>query len=116
MMSVLLGAASVFTAPRDPAASEVIRGKLYCDLVAGVNSDKMHAHFSGDMRHDTVPVCELHLKHGVWQGFYDLSFDFDDIIFGQKLRPPLAPLGHAFGNCYQGFSHIAVFENLLLIQ
>ena len=43
---IVVDAASVFTAPRDPAACEVIRGKLNSDLVTGVDSDEMHTHLS----------------------------------------------------------------------
>lgn len=67
------------------SACQVVGCKLDCYFVAGENSDKVHADFSGDVCKDFVTVFEFDLKHGVWEGFKDFAFDFDNVLFRHVL-------------------------------
>ena len=83
-----LGCESVLAAPRDAAASEIVRGELDRDLIPRINTDEVHAHLAGDMSHNTVPIGQFNLEHGIGQRLNYLAFHFDDIVLGQAVTPP----------------------------
>src|SRR5579871_1611994 len=64
----------------DATAREVVRCQLHLDLVAGSDADVVHAHLSGDVGEDLVPVLQLAPKHGVRQRFYDRAFDQNRVV------------------------------------
>ena len=84
--------ASALAAPGDSTAGQIIGRELYGHFVAGIDANKIHAHFSADVRHDTVAIGQFDLKHSVRQRIDHLAIHFDYIIFGQKYDPPRRPL------------------------
>ena len=45
------------------------------------------------MSQDNVSVSNIHLEHGVGQGFYDRALEFDYIVFCQSNIPPKSVAG-----------------------
>ena len=54
------------------------------DLVAGKDPDKVHPELSGNMRQNDVAVADIHLEHGVGQGFHHCALKFDYIVLCQS--------------------------------
>ena len=78
----------LLASPGDPAAGDVIRGHLYRDLVAGKYPDKVHPELTGNVRQYDVAIADIHLEHGIGQGFYNRALEFDYIVFCQSKFPP----------------------------
>ena len=78
----------LLASPHDTAAGDVIGGHLYRDLVAGKDPDKVHPEFAGNMRQNDVALADIHLEHGVGQGFDNGALEFDYIVFCQSNIPP----------------------------
>ena len=78
----------LLASPHDAAAGDVIGGHLHRDLVAGKDPDKVHPEFAGNMRQNDVALADIHLKHGVGQGFDNGALEFDYIVFCQSNIPP----------------------------
>ena len=78
----------LLASPHDAAAGDVIGRHLNRDLVAGKDPDKVHPELSGNMRQNDVTLADIHLEHGVGQGFYDRALKFDYIVFCQSNFPP----------------------------
>ena len=74
---------SILTAPRNAAARQVIGGQLDFHFIAGIDTDEIHTHFSGDMCHNPVAILQFHLEHGIWKGLNYFTFHFDHVAFGQ---------------------------------
>ena len=79
---------SLLTSPCDSAAGQVIGAHLNRDLVAGEDLDKVHPELAGNMSQDDMASADIHLEHGVGQGFYHRAFEFDHIVFCQSFIPP----------------------------
>ena len=58
------------------------------DFVAGKDTDKVHPELSGNVGQDDMASANIHLEHGVRQGFYHRAFEFDYIVFCQSFIPP----------------------------
>ena len=56
----------LFVAVGDAAAGHVVRRDLHLHLVAGQNTNAVHAHFSRAVGEHGVTVLEFHTEHGVW--------------------------------------------------
>ena len=67
---------------RDATSGEVVGGEFHLHLVAGENADVVHAHLSGDVGQDFVPVVERDLEHGDRKRFEDLAFQHDRVFLG----------------------------------
>ena len=67
----------LLASPGNSAAGNIVRRHLHRDLVTGENSDKVHPELSGNMRQYDVAVADIHLEHGVGQGFYYRALEFD---------------------------------------
>ena len=78
----------LLASPGDAAAGDIIGGHLHRDLVTGENSDKVHPELSGNMRQYDVAVADIHLEHGVGQGFNYRALEFDYVVFCQCNIPP----------------------------
>ena len=78
----------LLASPGNSAAGNIVRRHLHRDLVTGENSDKVHPELSGNMRQYDVAVADIHLEHGVGQGFYYRALEFDYIVFCQSNIPP----------------------------
>ena len=74
----------LLASPCDPAAGHVVRTHLHCDLVAGEDPDKVHPELAGYMRQNNVAVADIHLEHGVGQGFDYRALKFDHVVFCQS--------------------------------
>lgn len=57
---------------RDTTPGEVVRRQLDGDVVAGKDTDIVHAHLTGDMREHRMPVLQLDTEHRVGQRLDDL--------------------------------------------
>jgi len=55
----------LFVPVGDASTGHVIGRDLHLDLVAGKNSDAVHAHLSRTVGEDGVTVLQLHAEHGV---------------------------------------------------
>ena len=71
--------------PGYSAAGDVIRGHLNRDLIARKDLDKVHPELTGNMSQNSVAVSDIHLKHGVGQGFYYRALKFNYIVFCQGI-------------------------------
>ena len=80
---------------RDATPSEVVGGEFHLHLVAGKDADVVHAHLSGDVGQDFVPVVERDLEHCVRKRFEDLAFQHDRVFLGlgQNSSSCEAPVG-----------------------
>ena len=78
----------LLASPGDPAAGDVVWRHLHRDLVTGEDLDKVHPELSGNVSQYGVTVADIHLEHGVGQGFYDRALKFDYIVFCQSNFPP----------------------------
>ncbi len=78
----------LLASPGDPAAGDVVRGHLHRDLIAGEYPNKVHSELTGNVRQNNVAIADIHLKHGVGQGFYYRALEFDYIVFCQSKFPP----------------------------
>ena len=63
-------------------ARQIVRRQFHCDFVARKNTDKVHPHFSGNMRKNLVPVVERHTKHRIRQRFIHRALNLDHVFFG----------------------------------
>ena len=70
--------------PGDAAPGQIVRTHLNRYLVAGQDSDKIHAELAGDVSQYGVPVADVHLEHGVGQGFDNCALEFNYIVFSQS--------------------------------
>ena len=79
----------------DAAAGHVVGRDLYLDLVAGKNTDAVHAHLSRTVGEDGVPVLELHAEHGVGQWLDDGPLDGERVFLWltQVLSPCYSTAG-----------------------
>lgn len=70
----------------DTTTGEVVGGEFNLDLVAGENTDVMHAHLSADVCEDLMTVFELDAEHRVRQRLGDGALEHDRVFlwFGQK--------------------------------
>ena len=78
----------LLASPHDAAAGDVIGRHLNRDLVAGKDPDKVHPEFAGNMRQNDVAIADIHLEHGVGQGFNYRALEFDYVVFCQCNIPP----------------------------
>ena len=78
----------LLASPGDAAAGDIIGGHLHRDLVAGKDPDKVHPEFAGNMRQNDVAIADIHLEHGVGQGFNYRALEFDYVVFCQCNIPP----------------------------
>ena len=69
----------------DAAAGQVVGGELNGHFISGIDTNEIHAHFSGNVRHDAVAIGQFYLEHGIGQRLNDLAFHFDDIVLGQAV-------------------------------
>ena len=70
--------------PGDAAPGQIVGTHLNRDLVAGQDTDEIHAELAGDMGQYGVPVSDVHLEHGVGQGFHDCTLKLDYVVFRQN--------------------------------
>jgi hypothetical protein len=63
--------------------SQVVRGKLDEDAVAGEYADEIHADFSGNVGQDAVTVGELDAEHCVRQRLNDRPLDLNRLFLGR---------------------------------
>ena len=61
---------------------QVIGGQLDLNFVAGKNADVVHAHLSGDVGQNFMPVVELDAKHCVREGLKNSPFEQYCVFFG----------------------------------
>ena len=87
----------------DAAASHVVGRDLYLDLVAGKDTDAVHAHFSRTVSEDGVPVLQLDTKHGVRQWLDDGSLYGKRIFL--RLTQVLSPYFFTTGRAGAGLLH-----------
>ena len=78
----------LLASPGYSAAGDIIGRHLNRDLVAGKYPDKVHPELSGNMRQNDVAIADIHLEHGVGQGFNHRALEFDYIVFCQSKFPP----------------------------
>ena len=78
----------LLASPGDAAAGDIIGRHLHRDLVAGKDPDKVHPEFAGNMRQNDVAIADIHLEHGVGQGFNYRALEFDYVVFCQCNIPP----------------------------
>ncbi len=74
----------LLASPHDAAAGDVVGRHLHRDPVAGKDPDKVHPELAGNMRQYDVAFADIHLEHGVGQGFDNGTFKFDYIVFCQN--------------------------------
>ena len=74
--------------PGNPTLGKVVGRNLQSDLVAGEDLDKVHPELAGNMRQNDVAIADIHLEHGVGQGFNYRALEFDYIVFCQSKIPP----------------------------
>ena len=67
-------------APGDAPLGEIVGGNFHRYLIAGQDADVVHAQLAGDMRQDDMPAGQPHLELGIWQCFYYLALDLNDIL------------------------------------
>ncbi len=65
----LRGLADLLEPVRDASAVQVVDGQLDRHLVSRQDLDVMHTHLARNVGQDLVAVFQLHLEHGVRQGF-----------------------------------------------
>ena len=78
----------LLASPGNSAAGNIVRRHLHRDLVTGEDPDKVHPELSGNMRQYDVAVADIHLEHGVGQGFNYRALEFDYVVFCQSKFPP----------------------------
>lgn len=76
---------SLFVAIDDSAPGEVVRRKLYGNLVSGEYSNEILSHFSGNMSQYHVFAFQLDPEHGIGQRLQDCCDDFNGFFFGHAL-------------------------------
>ena len=74
----------LLASPHDAAAGDVIGRHLHRDLVAGKDPDKVHPELAGNVGKDNVAFADIHLEHGVGQGFDNRALEFNYIVFCQR--------------------------------
>ena len=78
----------LLTSPGDSAAVDIIGRHLNRNLITGKDPDKVHPEFAGYMCQNDVAIADIHLEHGVGQGFNYRALEFDYIVFCQSKFPP----------------------------
>ena len=68
----------------DTTAFKVVHGDLYGHAVTGKNLDIVHTHLSGDVSKNGMTIFKLNPKHGVGQGFYNLTLKLNYVVFSQR--------------------------------
>lgn len=81
-----LGFGSISNAP----AVQVIWGQFHRHLIAGKDSNKMHAHLPRYMCQDPVTVGQFNAKHGVGKSLNDSTLNLNDVFFSHALESLLA--------------------------
>src|SRR5918998_3385842 len=66
----------------DATPSEVVRSELHLNSVTREDADVMHAHLSGDVGEQLMPVLQFDTKHGIGEGFDDRPLQDDRIFLG----------------------------------
>src|SRR6266536_6697893 len=81
----------------NPAAREVVRGKLHLHLVPREDSDVVLPHLSRDRRENAVAPFHVDPEHRARQGLGDLAFDLDIVLLlGQIPFDSSAQKAHEF--------------------
>ena len=81
LRSILTPSLSGLAAERNPAPAEIIGRQFYSHTVTWKNLDVMHAHLPGYVRQNLMAIVQFNLKHGIRQGLYNGSFNFNGIFF-----------------------------------
>ena len=80
--------ARLLGAEHDTALGKVVRRELHGDLVAGKDANVVHAHFSGDVAKNNMPVFEFDPKRGIREILDDLSLHFNYVFLGHGFSGP----------------------------
>lgn len=81
---LLLTTYLLFRSENDPGSAQIVRCQLNCHLVAGKNTDVVHAHLSGDMAQDHMPIIKFDLEGGIGEVFENLTLHLDVIFLRHK--------------------------------
>lgn len=98
----------LLASPGNSAAVDVIRRHLYRDFITGKDPDKVHPEFTGNMSQYDVAIADIHLEHGVGQGFNYRALEFDYIVFCQSKFPPKSVLEYSDILCHCEYFSLSV--------
>src|SRR5947208_4036007 len=73
---------ALLVAVHNPAARQIVRRKLHCDLVSRQNPDEILAHLAGNVRQNLVLVFQLNAEHRVGQRLDHRRHDFNRVLLG----------------------------------
>src|SRR6266403_2208390 len=73
---------ALLVAVHNPAARQIVRRKLHCDLVSRQNPDEILAHLAGNVRQNLVLVFQLDAEHRVRQRLDHRRHDFNGVLLG----------------------------------
>src|SRR5947207_15756935 len=71
---------ALLVAVHNPAARQIVRRKLHCDLVSRQNPDEILAHLAGNVRQNLVLVFQLNAEHRVRQRLDDRRHHFNGLL------------------------------------
>jgi len=72
---------SVFAAPGDAPAGQIVRGELHGDPVTRQNPDEVHPEFPRNRCEYLVTVLQLYLEHRVRERIRNDTFYFNNVLF-----------------------------------
>ena len=81
----VLCAVDLFGAERNATLSEVVRGELHGDFVAGEDFDVVLTHTARDVADHDVAVFEFDAEHGVGEGVEHRALHLNVIFFGHSI-------------------------------